>query len=134
MEKLELPAAMPNLGKLVDFAVDFAGKRGFEGEALAEVRLAAEEAIVNVVHYAYPGTEGAVEVACRELEGGGMELVITDSGVPFDPTSLPAPDTTLPMEQRKIGGLGIFMVKKVMDEVKYARRDGRNVLTLVKRK
>ena len=134
MAKTEMPAILSNLEKLIDFALSFAGAQGFAGEALGQIRLACEEALVNVIHYAYPGSQGTVEVDCGAAEGGGLRIQISDAGIPFDPLSKPAPDTSLPMEQRKIGGLGILMVRKSMNEVKYSRVNGRNVLTLIKLK
>lgn len=132
MENLEAPAVLANLEKLIAHAVGFAGSRGFTGEALSEVRLASEEALVNVINYAYQGGQGNVTVSCGEAGAGGIKIEISDAGVPFDPLSRPAPDTTLPMEQRKIGGLGILMIRKSMDEVTYRRENGRNILMMVK--
>ena len=134
MGKIEAPAILANLEKMLDFTVNFAETRGFDKEIIGQIRLASEEAIVNVINHAYPGTEGTVAVSCDAAEGGGIKIEITDEGIPFDPLSLPAPDTSLPMEQRRIGGLGIFMIRKIMNEVKYRRDNGRNVLTLVKLK
>lgn len=134
MARIEEPATLANLEKLIEFAVGSAQGQGLGPEALGQVRLACEEALVNVIHYAYPGAEGKVAVDCGAAEGGGIKIEISDSGIAFDPLSLPAPDTTLPMEQRKIGGLGIFMIRKIMDQVLYRRDGGRNVLTLLKKK
>ena len=96
------------------------------------MRLASEEALVNVINYAYSGGQGNVLVSCGEAGAGGIKIELSDAGVPFDPLSRPEPDTTLPMEQRKIGGLGILMIRKSMDEVAYRRENGRNILTMVK--
>lgn len=91
-----------------------------------------EEMFVNVAHYAYPGGTGTVTVGIS-TEGGKAVLVLTDSGIPFDPLAKADPDITLSAEERKIGGLGILMVKKTMDEVSYERRDGKNIFTMAKR-
>lgn len=93
--------------------------------------VAIEEMFVNVAHYAYPGGTGSVKYSI-EPDGNAVTFRLTDSGIPFDPLSRPDPDTTLPAEQRKIGGLGIFMMKKTMDEVHYGRSDGENILTMKK--
>ena len=96
------------------------------------LNLALEEAVTNVMLYAYPdGQEGLVEVAAV-LEPGKLTFVVTDSGIPFDPTAAPEADTTLGVEERPIGGLGIFLVRTIMDIVTYERRDGKNILTLQK--
>lgn len=134
MEKIKVPATSANLEKMIDFTVSFAQKQGFDKEAIGQIRLACEEALVNVVNYAHPGTEGTVEISCNTAQGRGIKIEIADAGMPFDPLSLPTPDTSLPMEQRKIGGLGIFMIRKNMNEVKYRRDRGRNILTLTKLK
>jgi len=132
VEKREFPAILAHLETMIDFVMRSAEKQGFDKETLGQIRLACEEALVNVVSYAYPGKEGTVEISCAPAPAGGIVIEISDRGVPFDPLSLPEPDTTLPMEQRKIGGLGIYMVRKIMDDVGYRRADGRNVFTLTK--
>lgn len=134
MESIQLPATLANLEKLIDFAVGCAKKLGFEGQSLSDIRLASEEALVNVINYAYPSKEGNIEVSCEDMSGKGLKLEIKDSGIAFDPLSLPTPDLTLPMEQRKIGGMGIFMIRKVMSSVTYRRENGKNILTLTKLK
>jgi len=101
---------------------------------LDEINLAVEEAIVNVIDYAYPdGVEGEAVINVNE-ENGFMKFVIKDKGKPFDPTQVKEADTTLGVEDREIGGLGIFLVRKIMDNVQYERTaDGQNVLTLIKK-
>ncbi|HRY28472.1 MAG TPA: ATP-binding protein [Elusimicrobiota bacterium] len=135
MERKTFPAVLDNLEGMIAFVLEHAGKVGFSKEQMGELRLASEEALVNVVRYAYPSGPGSVDVACGPVEDGrGICIEISDSGIPFDPLSLPAPDTNLSMEQRKIGGLGIFMIRKIMDKVLYRREGARNVLTLYKNK
>ena len=96
------------------------------------LRLAVEEAVVNSMEYAYPnGTGGDVEVRIMS-DGHCLKVIITDSGTPFDPTSMEKTDTTLPVEDRSVGGLGILLVRELMDAVNYERSGGENVLTLIK--
>ena len=98
------------------------------------VNLAIEEAVVNVMNYAYPaGTEGDVQVDAFS-NGEILKFVITDWGKPFDPTTKEDIDITLPAEERVIGGLGIHLVRQIMDSSNYERIDGKNVLTLIKKK
>ena len=101
------------------------------------INLALEETVSNVMLYAYPGqNDGKVFVEfVRTRDGQGDKLVFTvsDSGVPFDPTQKPEADITLPAEERAIGGLGIHLVRQLMDEICYERVDDKNILTLVKR-
>ena len=116
---------------------------GLPMELSMPINLALEEAVTNVMLYAYPGKSGQVLVECtKDLRSEGVKeerseserliFTITDSGVPFDPTQKEEVDTTLSAEEREIGGLGIHLVRQIMDEVRYARIDDKNVLTLIK--
>ena len=98
------------------------------------VNLALEEAVTNVMLYAYPGRDdGKVFVEFQRVNNGKQLIfTISDSGIPFDPTAAPEADTTLSAEERQIGGLGIHLVRQLMDEVHYERIDDKNILTLVK--
>ena len=97
-----------------------------------KIRLAVEEAVVNVMEYAYPkGSKG--EVSIRAVSNGKrLKFVITDSGIPFNPTKVAAANTMLSVEERPVGGLGILLVRELMDSINYERIDGKNVLTLRK--
>ena len=113
---------------------------GIPTELNMPINLALEEAVSNVMLYAYPGKSGQVFVefvkteGVKELGAEGRRLVftITDSGIPFDPTQTPEADVTLTAEEREIGGLGIYLVRQLMDEVRYERTEDKNILTLVK--
>ena len=96
------------------------------------INLALEEAVSNVMLYAYPGKSGQVFVEFVRADEHQLVFTITDGGIPFDPTRQAAADITLSAEDRAIGGLGIHLVRQLMDNVKYERTDGKNVLTLVK--
>lgn len=98
-----------------------------------EVRLAVEEAVVNVIDYAYPeGVEGDIEIKLM-TDGNSFRVQIIDSGIPFDPTAQVRADTSLSAEERQIGGLGILLVRELMDSINYERIDGKNILTLSKK-
>jgi len=133
MAKLIASADLANLSKLINFIVEGAKHAGFDEKKVTQIKLASEEIIVNVMNYAYSGKEGDVEVSYTFHDDGTMEIEITDWGVPFDPFSLPEPDVAAPLQDRKIGGLGIYLVRKVMDEVRYKRVGNKNVVTLIKR-
>ena len=97
------------------------------------INLAVEEAVVNVMNYAYPeGTVGEVKIHASVVDEL-LTITIADSGSPFDPTEKENPDINLPAEERSIGGLGILLVRQFMDTVAYQRTDGMNILTLTKR-
>ena len=104
---------------------------GLPQELNMPINLALEEAVSNVMLYAYPGKSGQVLVECDKSDK--LVFTITDSGVPFDPTQQEDPDVTQSAEDRPIGGLGIFLVRQIMDEVRYERKDDKNILTLVKK-
>ena len=100
---------------------------------LAQLNLALEEAVANVISYAYPeGTEGFVDIDARR-DGNNLSLVISDSGSAFDPTVRDAVDISAGVDERPIGGLGIHLIREIMDTVSYERRDGRNILTITKK-
>jgi len=125
-----LPAKLENLEGWVKSVSDCAASQGFDPKRIREIELAAEEALVNICNYAYPEKPGDAEVICR-IDGNRFIVEIIDSGIPFDMTSLPDPDVTADADQRKIGGLGAFLVKKMVDEVRYRRENNRNILTLI---
>lgn len=109
-----------------------------EVEALPDLaftlQLVTEEIVVNVVSYAYPdGAEGELEVEISASDEE-IKLEFSDSGKPFNPLEKEDPDTTLSAEERPIGGLGIFLVKQMMDDVRYRYENGRNILTISKNK
>ena len=94
-----------------------------------KIRLCSEEAVVNVVNYAYEGGNGFLDIETEAAEGCFI-LKLKDAGTPFDPLSAPEPDITLAADEREIGGLGIFLCKQMMDEVHYAYEGGCNILTM----
>ncbi len=99
-----------------------------------QIGIAAEEVFVNIASYAYAPGSGPVTVKVKtEREPRSVEITLIDSGVPYDPLKKTDPDLSLPPEGRPIGGMGIFMIKKSMDEVTYERRDGQNILRILKR-
>jgi anti-sigma regulatory factor (Ser/Thr protein kinase) len=96
------------------------------------LKLAVEEAVVNIISYAYPGKEE--ESISVSLEHGinHLAVVITDTGIAFDPTGKKEPDLSLPLEERPIGGLGTFLLRQLMTNVSYTRLGNKNILTMIK--
>ena len=127
--RLSRPATLDNLEELLGFIVEQARVLGFPDERLNGLELAAEEALVNVVSYAYPAEHGPVSVECRS-ENGMFHMDIRDQGQPFDPTLGVAPDLSQGVEERGVGGLGIFFIKRFMDKMAYRREGDTNVLSL----
>ncbi len=124
------PARLEFLYESLDFVSSCARALGYGEERIVELELLMEEVLVNIIKYAYPGREpGEVVISCSE-DGGNLVLDIVDSGVPFDLLSAADPDVTAGVEERPVGGLGIYLIKKLADDVKYRREESRNRLTL----
>lgn len=106
---------------------------GVDAATIPDVVLAVDEAATNIILHGYQGQEGIIEIEVVQ-EGDALVVRLRDETVPFDPTSVPPPDLTVPLEQRAPGGLGIYLIRQVMDEVMYRiTSQGGNELTLVKR-
>ncbi len=122
-------AAVPQLSSFVD---NVCSRLNIDGSTMMQMNLALEEAVVNVMNYAYPkGSKGDVDIRAL-CDGAQMKFVLIDSGTPFDPTKHQTPDVQLSADERAIGGLGIFLVTQIMDNVSYERRNEKNILTLCK--
>lgn len=131
---ITLPATVENIGKITAFVEGRMEEKDCPLKQIMQVSMAVDEVMANVAMYAYaPGT-GDVTVAV-DFDDGSRTVSITfiDRGVAFDPLAKEDPDVTLPAEQRKIGGLGIFLVKKTMDDVAYRREGDKNVLCIRKK-
>ena len=105
---------------------------GVPGEKVARLDLAIEEWATNVCRYAYPGGNGSVWVAVRR-EGPTLVVELSDEGSPFDPTAAAEPDVSLPLQERSPGGLGLLLMRRMVDEVSYRRDGHRNVVTFAVR-
>jgi len=106
---------------------------GCPPKAEMHIEVAAEEIFVNIAHYAYAPQKGSATVRVEVGEDPvSVTITFMDRGTPYDPLSREDPDVTLGAEERAIGGLGVFITKKTMDDVAYEYRDGRNILTLKK--
>ena len=130
---ITLPNDVQTIPDLNRFVEQVAEELGYDMSATMNLNLALEEAVVNVMNYAYPpGTAGEVNIAA-EANDLRLKFIITDNGVPFDPTAKEDADTTLSAEDRPIGGLGIYLVRQLMDSMNYERLNGQNILTLRKK-
>ena len=131
--EFEIEAENENLPKVIEFIERHLEETGCPAKVQMQITVAAEEIFVNIAHYAYNPGKGKATVRV-EVSESPLTIAITfmDNGKPFDPTKKVDPDVNLPAEERDIGGLGIFMTKKIMDDVKYEYADGKNILTLKK--
>ena len=131
-EALTLKNDMKQVPQLGTFIKSIIGQLQIEPSLGKNIRLAVEEAAVNAMDYAYPaGTEGEISITAKS-NGQWLRFIISDGGVAFDPTEVLKADTTLSAEERPIGGLGILLVRELMDTINYERIDGKNILTLTK--
>ena len=132
-EELTLDATVENLDTALSFIDERLEQLECKMPTQMQIDVAVEELFVNVAHYAYAPNTGSITVRF-EAKDDPKRVAITfiDGGVPYDPLAKPDPDVTLSAEERPIGGLGIYMVKKSMDNVYYEYKDGKNVMTIEK--
>lgn len=130
---LSLPAERESFPVLREWLERIAGEQGFPDRMRKQLLIAADEIFTNIASYAYPGGKGTAEITVELLiPEHALMLTFADSGVPYNPLEAKEPDVTGSLAERKVGGLGIFVVKRLMDEVTYRRADGKNLLTLKK--
>lgn len=131
-EQIVLRNQTAEVTRLNTFVKDFLGRLDIEKKTAAGMRLALEEAVVNVINYAYPaGEEGSITIQA-DTNGKEVRFTIIDQGFSFDPTAVMEPDTTQDAQSRPIGGLGILLSRRLMDSFSYTRSNGKNVLSLTK--
>ena len=133
MPKITLPAVVENIDAATDFINEILENAGCTLRTQMQLDVALDELMSNVARYAYAPGEGDITVSLEILhEPLRAVLTLADHGVPYDPLKKDDPDVTLSAEDREIGGLGIFIVKKSMDEMTYSYEDGQNIVTIVK--
>ena len=126
---IHIPADDQALETARAFALQHAETIQLPPAAVFKLELALEEILVNVVHYAYPeGTIGTVDIGCR-ADASGISICICDSGRAFNPLEKETPDLNLGIEDRQIGGLGIFLTREMVDDIQYRRENDRNVIS-----
>ena len=134
MEKsIILANNISEITRLYEFIEELGNDFSLAPDIVFNLNLVLEEAVVNVINYAYPKEEHQNIYLSARMHEGSIVLVLTDTGKEFDPTAAPEADVTLSADDRQIGGLGIFLIRQIMNEVKYERIEGKNVLTLEKK-
>ena len=134
IHEMTVPAAIESIPRVTEW-IDEALRR-FQGslKAQTQIAVAIDEILGNIAHYASPDGRGSAVVRFEfDPDTRVVSISFTDRGIPFDPLEKEDPDTTLKLDKRKTGGLGIFIVKKTMDEVRYEYRNGMNHLYLKKK-
>jgi len=134
MSKITFDANFDNLDEIRDFVGEMARQVGFSDKEIYSIQLAADEASSNIIEHAYAGVnDGKIEIECDVFDGG-IKIVMHDRGKSFNPSSVPEPNVKADLSERKIGGLGMYLMRKLMDEVTYeSSAENGNVLTMVKR-
>lgn len=133
MEKAVFNAEVQDLHRILQWVRTHLEKGGFEAAAIRRMELASEEALVNVISHGYQGKRGKVEIGLK-WNPGLIEITVKDWGPPFDPlANAPRVDPQAPLEERGTGGLGIYLIGQIMDELIYQREKDANVLVMIKR-
>ena len=133
MKELDITAVLENLDTVLQFVDTHLEQADCSPKIQMQIDLAVEEIFVNIANYAYHPETGPATVRVEvRPDGSAVTITFIDHGVPFDPLAMEDPDVTLPSEQRKVGGLGVFLVKQNMDDIQYEYLNGSNILTLKK--
>jgi anti-anti-sigma factor len=125
-------AALESLAAISEFVVEQARVAGLDEQEVWEVQLAVDEAATNVIQHSYAGMGGTISLSTK-AENCVFEIMICDHGRPFDPDAVPEPDLVSPLEERRTGGLGLYLMRKLMDHVAFKFINGENVLVMHKR-
>lgn len=135
MKSVQFAAKFEFLDEIRDFVGEIARAGGFSDKDVYNIQLATDEAASNVIEHAYESRpDGVLELSCG-MKDDTITIILVDRGESFDPSEIPLPDLKADLSDRKIGGLGIFLMRKLMDEVHYEPKpDKSNVLTMTKRK
>ena len=133
MKELTVEAKIENIEAVTDFVNEQLEALDCPMKAQMQIDIAIDELFGNIAHYAYNPEIGKATVRVEVIEDPlAVTITFIDNGVPYDPLAKADPDTTLSAEEREIGGLGIYMVKKSMDDIAYEYKDGQNILTIKK--
>lgn len=129
------PACFDSLADIGAFVIRAAEDAGLDEHRISQVELAVDEASSNIIEHAY-GTEGDGDIECTcRISDEGLTVILRDYGKPFDPQHVPEPDLDAELQERKAGGLGLYFIRQLMDEINFEFTSGAgNILTMVKRK
>jgi serine/threonine-protein kinase RsbW len=129
--KLQVSGKLESLSLISDFIVNSMLKFGMGDHEMFQTQIAVDEAITNIIMHGELEEKDKISLKC-EKDRGMVKIVIEDEAKPFDPTTTEDPDLLSPVEEREVGGLGVYFIKEYMDEIKYDFKDGKNILTMVK--
>jgi len=131
LSQVNFPATRSHLNQFIESVVGSAKDQAFDEQKIGLIRLAVEEALVNVFNYAYPEAVGEVVLRCLLDDRERFIIEIEDSGAPFNVLTVSEPILAVPLSERKIGGLGIHLIRQFTDDVEYRREGGKNLLRLI---
>lgn len=136
MQSIQFTAKFEYLDEIRDFVGDIAQSGGFNDKDVYNIQLATDEAASNIIEHSYEGVDdGVLEISCG-IKKNMITIILIDHGKSFDPSHVPMPNLKADLSERQIGGLGLYLMRKLMDEVQYETdpQKNRNTLTLIKRK
>ncbi len=133
-ETATFPVSLDSLQSVCEFVTHFAEEAGLDEETIRAMELAVDEACTNIVEYAYRDRQdGTIECTCTDRDNS-LVISLRDQGRPFDPMSVPEPNLSANLAERRGGGLGIYLMRRLMDEIDFDFSESGNVLTMVKHK
>lgn len=134
MSKIVFDANFDNLDEIREIVAEAARQVGFSDKEIYAIQLAADEASSNIIEHAYAGVKGGTLEIDISISDNKLKIIMRDHGKPFDPASVPEPNVKADLSERKIGGLGMYLMRKLMDEVSYeSSPETGNILTMIKR-
>ncbi len=129
--QIQVAGKLDSLSLISQFLVNNLQKFGMGDHDMFQTQIAVDEAITNIIEHGELAEQSKIVLKCKK-EGDRVLIIIEDRGKPFDPTTLDEPDITAPLDERKTGGLGVYFIKKYMNQVKYDYMGGKNIFTMVK--
>ena len=134
MPKITYPAKFEFLDEIRDFVAEVARQGGFSDKEIYSLQLAADEAASNIIEHAYEGIpDASLDITCT-MQGDTIIITMRDEGISFDPSKVKQPNLKAKLSERQIGGLGVYLMRKLMDDVRYESVGKSNTLTMIKRR
>jgi serine/threonine-protein kinase RsbW len=134
MPKITYPAKFEFLDEIREFVAEIARQGGFNDKEVYSLQLAADEAASNIIEHAYEGVANAsLDISC-DMQGDAIVIIMRDEGLSFDPSQVKQPNLKAKLSERQIGGLGVYLMRKLMDDVRYESAGKSNTLTMIKRR
>ncbi len=130
---IQIHNKIPEIEHVCDMVKDFSKKHSVADKIIFTLHLALDEILTNIISYGFSDNNDHLIDICYTLSGDELTLKIVDDSNPYDPANAPTPDVEASLEDRKIGGLGIYLIKNMMDKINYSSKNGKNTLILTKK-